>query len=539
VREALGPAGRGSAGFPARLLAALCLLAVGVASAWAQPDRGAVYRRPIGHDPQTLDPARLSDIYGRSVAQQLFDGLVQFDATLMAAPALAEYWKATRDGLTWTFTLRKGVRFHDGSELTAADVVYSLTRVLDPATRSGGADLFEHIQGAPEFRAGRARSVSGLRALDRSTVQIQLTEAPIPLVSLLAIGHAKIVPRDVVTRGGDAFGLRPVGTGPFKFVRWERGKEIVLAANDGYFGGPPRLPGLVFRIFSGHHWDEAFQEFQKGQLEDTSPPSRGYHAVIHDPRWVYIKRPMISIRFYGFNTRMKPLDDRRVRLALVHAIDRDALVRQVHEGRDTVARGILPPGSLGYNPGLRPHGYDPERARQLLAEAGFPGGRGLPVITFTSSVNAEPYVREHEFIRRALAAVGIRVEFAYATDWPAFSAALAQRRFQAFMYAWYADVPDPDNFLSKLFDSKSPRNLFAYENSAVDALLARARAATDVQQRVAAYRRAEEQILDDAPLLPVIHHAYERLFQPNVRGIEVNGLGDPYLQLRKMWLDPR
>ena len=517
----------------------VCLWLSCVAPVLADDERGAVYRRPIGHDPQTLDPARVSDTYGRSVAQQLFDGLVQFDSTLMVTPALAEFWKATRDGMTWTFTLRKGVRFHDGSELTARDVVYSLTRVLDPAIRSGGADLFLHVQGAADFRAGRAKTVTGLRALDRSTVQVVLTDAAVPLVSLLAVGQAKIVPEAVAVRSGDQFGFRPVGTGPFKFVRWERGKEIVLEANEAYFGGPPRLSRLVFRIFPGHHWEDAFAEFQRGQLEDTVPPSRGYAEIIQDPRWTYLKRSMISIRFYGFNTRMKPLDDRRVRLALVHAIDRPRLIGQVHGGRDTVARGILPPGSLGYNPNARAPGYDPERARQLLAEAGYPGGRGLPTIVITSSVNAEPFLREHDYVRRALHAVGVKVEFAYVTDWPAFSAALGQNRLQAFMYAWYADVPDPDNFLSKLFDSRSPRNLFAYGNPGVDALLARARAEIDVQRRVDAYRRAEEQILDDAPLIPILHHSYERLFQLSVRGTEVSGLGDPYLQLRKMWLERR
>lgn len=497
------------------------------------------YRRPIGHDPQTLDPARVSDTYGRSVSQQLFDGLVQFDSTLMVAPALAEFWKATRDGLTWTFTLRKGVRFHDGSEVTARDVVYSLTRLLDPATRSGGADLFLNIQGAAEFRSGRAKTVTGLKALDRSTVQIVLTEATVPLVSLLAVGQAKIVPEAVASKNGDGFGSRPVGTGPFKFVQWERGKEIVLEANEAYFGGAPRLSRLIFRIFPGHRWDDAFQEFQRGQLEDTVPPSRGYQAIIRDLRWTYLKRSMISIRFYGFNTRMKPLDDRRIRLALTHAIDRVQLIQQVHHGRDTAARGILPPGSLGYNPNLRGPEYDTEAARQMLAEAGYPGGRGLPPIVITSSVNADPFLREHDYVRRAVAAIGVKVEFSYLTNWPAFSAALAQHRLQAFMYAWYADVPDPDNFLSKLFDSKSSRNLFSYANPAVDALLARARAETDVQRRVEVYRRAEERILGDAPLIPILHHSYERLFHPHVRGIEVSGLGDPYLQLRKMWLNHR
>jgi ABC-type transport system substrate-binding protein len=516
---------------------AVYLIFACVAPALAQQEKGGIYRRPIGHDPQTLDPARIADVYGRSVAQQLFDGLVQFDSTLMVSPALADFWKASRDGLTWTFTLKKGVRFHHGRELTAADVVYSFTRILDPAVRSGAAELFLSIQGAREFREGRAETVAGLKALDRFTVQVVLTEATIPFVSMLAIGHAKIVPKDIVSKDGDAFGLRPVGTGPFKFVRWERGKEIVLAANDAYFGGVPHLSRVVFRIFPGDRWDTSFDEFQKGHLEDTIPPSRGYLEVIQDRRWTYVKRPLISLRFYGLNTRMKPLDDRRVRLALVHAIDRQDLIQHVHLGRYIVARGILPPGSLGFNPKLNSPDYHPSRARELLAQAGYAGGRGLPPIRITSSVNADAVVREHDYIRGALAAVGVKADFTYVSDWPTFSKALAERRLQAFMYAWYADVPDPDNFLSKLFHSKSSRNLFSYENPSVDALLARAGSETDMPRRVEAYRRAEEQILDDAPLIPILHHTYERLFQRYVRGIEVNGLGDPYLDLRKIWLE--
>jgi ABC-type oligopeptide transport system substrate-binding subunit len=246
---------------------------------------------------------------------------------------------------------------------------------------------------------------------------------------------------------------------------------------------------------------------------------------------------MSSLRFYGFNTRSKPLDDRRVRLALVHAIDRDGLVHDVHLGRYAAAKGILPPGILGFNPKLSAPDYRPARARELLAEAGYPGGRGLPTIQITSGASADAVVREQDYIRRALAAIGVKVDVAYVTDWPLFSKMLGERRLQIFLYAWYADVPDPDNFLAKLFHSKSARNLFAYENPRVDALLAQAQGETDPQRRVEAYRRAEELVLDDAPLIPLLHHTYERLFQPYVRGIEVNGLGDPYLDLRKIWLD--
>ncbi|MBI2156449.1 MAG: hypothetical protein HYU26_06025, partial [Candidatus Rokubacteria bacterium] len=198
---------RGGGASPLRLVAVLALALVGASPAGAQERADAgVYRRPLGHDPQTLDPARISDVYSRSVSQQIFDGLVQFDQTLTTVPALAEFWRASRDGLTWTFQLRKGVKFHHGREVTADDVVFSFTRILDPRTRSGAADLFSPVKGAREYREGRARTVAGLAALDRHTVQVTLTEALAPFAAVLAVGHAKIVPREIVEKLGEAFG---------------------------------------------------------------------------------------------------------------------------------------------------------------------------------------------------------------------------------------------------------------------------------------------------------------------------------------------
>src|SRR5947208_746309 len=209
------------------LLVLVCVVTATSVQASAQGRReanapaveGGVYRRPLGSDPATLDPGRIRDIFGLSVAQQLFDGLVQFDQTLTITPALAQFWMASRDGLTWTFTLRKGVRFHHGREVTAEDVVYSLTRLLDPRTRSGAADLFSNVMGAREFREGRAKTVAGLAAKDRYTVQIVLNEAVGPFVAVLAVGHAKIVPKDGVEQLGEGFGVQPVGTGPFTCAR--------------------------------------------------------------------------------------------------------------------------------------------------------------------------------------------------------------------------------------------------------------------------------------------------------------------------------
>jgi peptide/nickel transport system substrate-binding protein/oligopeptide transport system substrate-binding protein len=501
----------------------------------AAPVNGAVYRRPLGNEPATLDPARISDIYGRSVAQQIFDGLVEFDQTLTIAPALAQYWTASRDGLTWTFTLRKGVRFHHGREVTADDVVFSLGRLIDPKVTSTAADLFAHIRGAQDFREGRSASVRGITAVDSTTVRVVLDEAQAPFVTMLAIGHAKILPRDLVTQQGDTFGTAPVGTGPFRFERWDRRKEIVLAANDDYFGGVPRLRRIVYRIFPDEQSGAMFDEFRRGRLEDSPLPMQDYARLRATTVGTFVKRPMFSVRFLGLNTRAKPLTDPRVRQALTSALDRETIVQESTHGRFLLARGVLPPGTLGYNPRLAGYGYDRARARELLAQAGYPQGRGLPPLAIWSTVKLEP---EHTLILRDLAAVGVQAEFKYVTDWPQFSRMLAEGRLAIFQYAWFADVPDPDNFLYRLFHSKSPRNYTGYSNPQLDELLRRGRHEGDEQRRAEFYRRAEQMVMDDAVVIPFFHYTYERVFQPYVKSIEVSGLGDSYIPFRKMWLEP-
>jgi peptide/nickel transport system substrate-binding protein/oligopeptide transport system substrate-binding protein len=502
-----------------------------------EPGAATVYRRPLGHDPATLDPARIKDIYSRSVSQQIFDGLVQFDRSLNIVPALAEFWKASRDGLTWTFVLRKGATFHHGREVTADDVVFSLTRLLDPRVKSGAADLFLGITGAQEFRAGRATHVAGLAAVDRHTVRVSLSEALTPFVSALAVGHAKIVPRDLVEREGERFGTQPVGSGPFRFVRWERGRAIVLAANRDHFEGPPRLSKVLFRIFPGNDADAMYQEFERGELEDAPPPTRDYGRAVASRSHVHVKRPMFSIRWYGLNTRVKPLDDRRVRQALIHAVDRVAVVQAVYASRHVLARGVLPPGTQGFNPTLQGYSYDPDKARKLLAEAGYPGGQGLRPIAIWSSVKRQEIVHQHEEVRKYWAAIGVASQIEYVTDWPTFARSLDEGKMPVFLHGWYADVPDPDNFLFKLFHSRSPQNFFGYANPAVDDLLVQARSERDIIRRIELYRKAEELVVADVPVIPILHHTYERLFQPYVRSVEVNGLGDPYIPLRKMWLE--
>jgi len=524
-----------------RAMAALaCTLAcVGPAAAQERPVTGGTYRRPLGNDPASLDPARISDVYSRSVAQQIFDGLVQFDRTLTVAPALAEYWKASRDGLTWTFTLRKGVRFHHGRELTGDDVVFSFTRLLDPRLGSSAADSFSIIRGAVAFRERRSPFVNGLSAPDPHTVRIVLTEPFAPFITMLATGYAKVVPRDLVQLDAERFATHPVGTGAFRFESWEHGKALTLVANQEYFQGPPRLARIIYRVFPGAQAPAMFEEFRRGALEDSMVPTAEHEHVATSREYQYVRRPMFNVRHYGFNTRRRPTDDARVRRAIVAAIDRRAILHDVYAGRFVAAAGVLPPGTLGYNPGLRPTPYDPAHARELLAQAGYPEGRGMPPLVFCSSVKGARVFREHALIRQSLLRIGVRTEFRYETDWRTFTRLMAEGRGHAVLYAWFADIPDPDNFLHLLFHSRSPRNYTGYANPLVDEVLARARREPDLGRRVELYRRAEQVIVDDAVILPIWHQPYDRVFQPYVKSIEVNGLGDPYIPLRKVWLEGR
>jgi oligopeptide transport system substrate-binding protein len=462
--------------------------------------------------------------------------LVQYDGGLTIVPAIAQSWKASRDGLSWIFYLRKGVKFHNGREVTADDVVYSFTRILDPKVGSKAAELLLKIKGAREFVEGRVKTVQGLRALDRFTVQIDLVEASAPFVASLAIGYAKIVPREVVERLGAGFGSQPVGTGPFRFSHWKKNDEIVLEANPDYYAGRPFIDRVEYKIYAGHQTDEMFADFENGGLEDTFIPTAYWSRAQQSNRYRFVQRPTLGVRFIGFLTTHSPLERRLVRQAFNFAIDKEGLVRNILLNRFVAGKSFLPPGTYGYDPQYRPYPFDPQRAKELLAKAGYPGGKGLPVFPIWSSVKSVDVEREHEAIRKYLADVGIRVEFQYNTNWPVFNAQVYEGKLPLFRYGWQADVPEPENFLYRLFHSQSRNNLTRYHNPRVDQLLDQARAEQNYLKRVELYREVERLVMDDAPVIPLNYYSYERLFQPYVQSIEVNALGDPYIPMRKIWL---
>jgi peptide/nickel transport system substrate-binding protein/oligopeptide transport system substrate-binding protein len=379
--------------------------------------------------------------------------------------------------------------------------------------------------------------VEGLEVLDPHTLRITLTESQAPFVSSLAVGFAKLVPREVVEKLGEEFGSQPVGTGPFKFVEWVPGKQVILAANPDYFEGRPYLDRLEYRIFTGEPLDRMFGEFERGNLEDTGIPVRERGRLLTGQKYQFIQRPILGISFLGINTTKKPLDDPRIRQAINYAIDRRTIIHEIYQDQYLPGAGILPPGTHGYDPNLVGYPYDPKKAAELLAAAGYPGGKGLPVLQIWSTRKNDEAVAEHEAILKYLAAVGIRAEVHYNTNWPEYKAQVYAGNLPIFRLSWYADTPDPETFLGQLFDSRGSDNTTRFRNPTVDSLLQRARLENNVQRKIEFYQEAERHIVGNAPVIVLSYYTYERVFQPYVRGIQVSAMGDPFIPMKKIWLD--
>jgi peptide/nickel transport system substrate-binding protein len=500
------------------------------------PAIGGTYRRPLGQDPSSLDPAKLVDLYGVAVANQIFDGLVAFDAHLNVVPALAQSWSASRDGLVWTFHLRKGVQFHNRREISAEDIVYSLSRLLDPAVGSPNGLLLDKVKGAAEFRAGTTKVLEGIKTIDRYTIEVSLSEPFVPFISILGMAHTSIVPRDEVERLGPDFGTAPVGTGPFRFARWVRGQEILLETNKHYFGGRPALDRVRFVIFPGSTQRVMLTAFEQGELEESPLTPDRRKEFLEAATYKVVRKPTLSLRLYGFNLQRPPFQKPEVRQAFNYAIDKLRLNQEVYGGLYVVARGILPPGMPGYSPEVQGYDYDPARAKTLLTEVGHPNGKNLTPVTLSIAAKSAEARAETQIIQHYLAVLDVQVDVQESNDWPSFRGALEQGDVQLFRYTWNADYPDPDYFLYPLFHSAGQRNYYRYHNPAVDKLLDDARRETDDLRRVDLYRQAEQLILNDAPAVMLVHLTYESVFQPYVEGVVVSALGEAYVSLRKVWL---
>jgi len=507
------------------------------------PPRQGGELRVLSEVAQDLDPVRSDEVYEAVVVRQIYEGLLTLDAGLQLRPALATSWTISPDGRTYSFSLRPGVRFHDGSILDAASVASSLERCIAAHREepSFASMCLCSIKGAEGRAAGRSSPVEGLRALNERTLEIELSEPLSLFLKVLAMEQTAVTGPGGIGRGGKAsLEEQPIGTGPFRFVRRRDDGGIVLGRFDDYWGERANLDSLVFlpsRSVAAGDEAEASPPIEigalvRGDADYVELPS-GTSALARSLGFVVHRTPELSVSFMGLRCDRPPLDDPAVRRAALLAIHREKLVAVDPEGMVPV-NGFLPPGMPGRTPGNTMPDPDTEAARALLRDAGYPDGRGLPPLKVAVSEGSSP--RLYEPILADLEAGGFTVK-TLALSWRQLDSLASAGAVHAFMMSWVADLPDPDAFLYPLFHSTGQSNLFAYRSERVDSLLEEGRRLPLGPARNQVYARLSEILAADAPMIPLYHNSLAHAWRSAVRGIDVGPGGVSLICFREVHLD--
>ncbi|MCF8075966.1 MAG: ABC transporter substrate-binding protein [Desulfotignum sp.] len=501
------------------------------------PVHGGIYRIPMPSNPATLDPARVKDQYGAAVVRQVFDGLVRFDSYLTILPALARTWQVEADGRVYRFTLRENARFHNGDLVTAADVVFSISRLLRLSPAPSVLPHLMMIVGAEAFRNQDQDRVEGLTVIDPHTVEIRLVSPHMPLLTALGMHEVAILPQKIVEDSTSEFARHPVGTGPFRFVTWDPDRSIDLERFDDYFGETALLKGIHFKIYAEGQDSSELSDFLAKNIDEMAVYGdvREKLGDQADVQWFH--RPSLSLFFYGMNCDHPHLTHPEFRKALSAAIDRTAFVTQVYNGQFDIARTILPPGMPGYSPASPLPDNDPDLARQHLDQALATGLDQVPELELVSAFQTSRVAAEMEMIKAFWAELGVHVRVRYITDWTEFETYIRSDAVQLYRYAWFADMPDPDSILHPLFASDSPNNFMQYHDPVTDTLLRQARETIDPVARAEIYRDTEARITTTLPLIPLFYMSVDRVYQPDVRGIQVSALGAHAMPLNQVWVD--
>lgn len=500
------------------------------------PTRGGTLNLALAADVKSLDPAVAYDTYSIAFTHAVAAGLLDYDEGTELEPDLAERWQVSPDGKRYTFHLRPGLKFSDGSPLAAADFKYAIERMLRPTNRSPGADFYTDIQGARAFRDGKSPGVTGIQTPDPETVVFLLDRPSPTFLNVLALTFTAPVPRAAVERSGAEFARRPVGAGPFRVKSYVPGQRLQLERNPHYYRQDrPHLDGVDVQL--GVEERVQVLRFENGQLDALHYiPSADYPRFKTDPKWseLLVEGPVNTVWFLGMNTRMKPFDNLKVRQAVAHAVDPAKVIRLLN-GRGLPLKGILPPKLPGHNPAVHGYPHDPARARALLAEAGQPNG-------FTTTLwvgGEERYLKIAQGVQADLKAVGIDAQLKPAAL-PTYLAAIHKADTTPIFYGgWFPDFPDPGNFMEPLFHSRrinrdnSPNSSFLADPE-VDRLLDRGASMPAGPERLKVYQQAEAAVMEQAPWAPLYVEVESRLRQPSVGGLSIHPVW-PYLRLAELW----
>ncbi len=496
--------------------------------------QAGVLRYPLTANPTTLDPALVQDGPTIDLLQQVYEGLVGWNEKSEVVPLVAAALpKISADGRVYTFTIRDGVAFTNGRAVTADDIKYSLTRSLSKEVASPVAlNYLDDIVGAKELAAGQRTELTGVKVVDPKTLRITLVAPRAYFLGKLTYPTGYVVAKEAVEKGEKspqgAFTIgdkNSVGTGPFTVQEYIPRSKVTLAANPTYWRGKPKLTRIERPVILDAK--TARNLYDVGQLDYVTLEKGDYerdrsNAALKGE----IKFWDRAATFYvGINqTNFAPFKDKRVRQAIAHAVNKDAIVESVLLGVNEKAEGVLPKGIPGFDPSFKGLAYDVAAAKKLLADAGFPDGKGLPAVTLSFREQQPDLRKAAEVLKEQLAAVGITANL-NEMEWGAYLKLNNDNKHDLFHMRWSADYIDPQNFLSLLLASYGPENHVGYKNPVYDALCREADASTDPVKRLALYRKAQAIVIDDAPWVPLYYQRDMELVKPWVSGIRDSLMG--------------
>jgi peptide/nickel transport system substrate-binding protein len=494
----------------------------------------------------TLDPAFARNQTIIWPVNQIFNGLLQLDERLQVRPCIAHSWECSEDGTEYTFYLRNDVFFHDhrafpaekGRRVTASDFVFSLNRIIDPEIASPGAWIFNAVNRNAE------NSSHGFKAVSDTVHKIFLSKPFPAFPGLLTMPYCSVIPSEAVELLGEDFRKDPVGTGPFRFRYWREDEKLVLLKNEKYFEFDEqgnRLPYLdAVNISFTRDKQSEFMEFMMGRLDFLS----GMHAVYKDEmitrngtlnpdyadRINMISQPYLNTEYLGFlldpdlkAARGSPLLDINIRQAINYGFDREKMMRHLRNNIGMPATsGFVPRGMPSFSmEKVQGFTHDPDRARELLSQAGYPMGDGLPEITLTTTSD---YLDICEYIQHELYEIGIVIEIEVNTG-AAFRDRMANGQLQFFRGSWIADYPDAENYLSLFYSrnfSPGGPNYTRYSNPGYDLLFERALGVMKETERRSLYQRLDSIIVDEAVVVPLYYDQVVRFVPKDLEGLGSN-----------------
>jgi oligopeptide transport system substrate-binding protein len=524
------------------------------------PVKGGTLSFYIG-EPAAIDPYNAQETEGVQVDHQVFQSLTAFDPIdpTKLVPAAAASWSANANATVWTFKLDPNDKFSDGNPVTANDFIYAWNRIANPKTLNTATKKVDpsqisyhlaDVEGYDAVQAGKATTMSGLKALDPNTLQVTLAKPwgdfeYVAAHPALAPVEQALVEGGVTYNGAKVpFGEMPVGNGPFKLSEpWKHNQYIKVVRNDDYDGTKPYLDGVNFMEFKDP--DTAYLEFQSGNL-DFSQISLGKikdaqakygtstDGYTGNPGQQVLLGAENSTYYLVVNDVNKAMSNVKFREAISLGINRQAICDTLFEGSRAPADNIVPPGIAGYEPGVWADSkYDTAAAAQMLTAAGYPGGKGAPEISLAYNADGG-HQQIMELVQADLTKLGLKVKLAPSADFPTYLKALGAGNFMIGRLGWVADYPIMDNFLNSLFNSTSTDNYSKFTDPAVDKAIAAARQITDTASRIKAYQAIDQTIGAEMPDIPLMFYKHHHVVSSRVHGFVFSSM---YLvDLSKTWL---